>query len=316
MSTSSSPIFTGSRFQRLLAKVISRAVSIASLPMNQLSNDVTTLGSEQTTLSSLSTTFSTLQSAVSSLNTAASSGNYSVSSSLTTVATATASNSAMPATYTLEVDYGGTPSTAASTTTVTHPTTQSISSAGNFTLSANGQQYTIVPPPDSNTLHSSVTAINSETQGAVQATVVNIGTFSQPSYELSLQSTMFSADDITLDDGSGNILGATSEGSPLQYRVNGQQQPEPADFRHPDAYPIAGSDCDGSWDRNHEHHREPKHFRHRRRAHQFGHRLQCRSPGRLRAARTERRISRGAECREPAFSGPPESHQLHGNSIY
>src|SRR5580692_11586669 len=120
MSTSTSPIFTGtSSFSSDLAQVITRAVSIASLPMNQLTNEVSDLGSEQTTLSSLSTTFSTLQSTVSSLDSAVSSGNYSVSSSLTSVATASASSGAMPGTYSLEVDYAGSPSTAASTATVT-----------------------------------------------------------------------------------------------------------------------------------------------------------------------------------------------------
>ena len=223
MSTSTSAIFNGtSTFSSDLQQVISRAVSIASLPMNQLNNEVTSLTGEQTELSSLSTSFSSLQSAVASLGSAVSSGNYSVSSSDTSVATPTASSGALLGTYSLEVDNTGSQSTAASTATVTDPTTQNISAATTYTLTANGQQYTIVPPLNGNTLDSLVSAINSTTQGAVQATVVNAGSMSQPSYELSLQSNAYSSADINLDDGTGNILGATSEGSPVEYRVDGQ----------------------------------------------------------------------------------------------
>ena len=236
MSTSTSPIFNGtSTFSSDFAQVISRAVSIASLPIAQLTNQETALSGEQTALSSLSTSFTSLQSAVTSLDSAVRSGNYSVSSSDTTVATATASSGAALGTYSLEVDDPGSQSAAASTAAVTDPTTQNISSATTYTLTSNGQQYTIEPPPDANTLTSLVSAINTTTQGAVQATIVNIGTASQPNYELSLQSSSYGAADITLDDGTGNILGDTSEGSPVTYRVNGQpdgtQDPLSSDSR-------------------------------------------------------------------------------------
>jgi len=226
MSTSTSSIFNGtSSFSGALQQVITNAVSLASLPMNQLSNEVNTLTTdEQPALSKLSTSFSSLQSDVAAIDSAVSSGTSAVSSSDTTVATATASSGALPGTYSLEVDDVGSQSTATSAATVTDPTTQNISSSTTYTLTANGQQYTIEPPVDSTTLDSLVSAINSTTNGAVQATVVNVGTSSSPSYELSLQSSAYSSDDISLDDGlgSGNILNPTTEGSPVQYDVNGQ----------------------------------------------------------------------------------------------
>ena len=164
MSTSTSPIFNGtSTFSSDFAQVISRAVSIASLPIAQLTNQETALSGEQTALSSLSTSFTSLQSAVTSLDSAVRSGNYSVSSSDTTVATATASSGAALGTYSLEVDDPGSQSAAASTAAVTDPTTQNISSATTYTLTSNGQQYTIEPPPDANTLTSLVSAINTTT---------------------------------------------------------------------------------------------------------------------------------------------------------
>ena len=215
MSTSTQPLFNGtSTFSTALQQVISNAVSLASLPMNQLQGEVTGVTNEQAALSSLSTSFSSLQSDVAAIDSAVSAGNVAATSSLTPVATASASSGALLGTYNLEVDNLGSQSTAVSTATVTDPTTQNISTANTYTLSANGQQYTIVPPVNSNTLESLVSAINSTTQGAVQATVINIGTTAQPQYELSLQSTrLWSRIDITLDDGlgSGNILNPTTE---------------------------------------------------------------------------------------------------------
>jgi flagellar hook-associated protein 2 len=222
MSTSATPIFNGtSTFSTALQQVITNAVSLASLPMNQLQGEVTTLTSEQTALSSLSTSFSSLQSDVAAIDSAVSSGSYSATSSDTSVATATGSAGALPGTYSLDVISTGSQSNAQSTATVTDPTTQNISSATTFTLVANGQQYTIVPPPSSNSLDSLVTAINTTTEGAVQATVINVGTISQPSYQLSLQNTEYSPDPITLDDGTGNILNSGTTGSPVTYTING-----------------------------------------------------------------------------------------------
>jgi flagellar hook-associated protein 2 len=224
MSTSTSPIFNGtSTFSADFSQVISRAVSIASLPINELNTTKTTLTGEQSALSSLSDTFASLQSAVSAIGTATSSGNYAVSSSDSTVASASAASGALLGTYSLEVVDPGSQARAASTATVTDPTTDSISSSPVFTLMANGQTYNnIMPPPGANTLTSLVSAINTATQGAVQATIVNVGSPSQPSYQLSVQNTAYGDLPITLNDGSGNLLGAPTIATPVQYRINGQ----------------------------------------------------------------------------------------------
>lgn len=226
MSTATTPLFNGtSTFSTALQQVITNSVSLASLPMNQLSSEVNTLTTdEEPALSSLSTTFSSLQSDVAAIDSAVSSGTSAVTSSDTTVATATSAGGALPGTYSLKIDDVGSHSTAVSTATVTDPTTQNISSSTTYTLTANGQQYTIEPPVNSNTMDSLVSAINATTDGAVQATVVNVGTASSPSYELSLQSSAYSSDAITLDDGlgSGNILKPTTAGSPVQFDLNGQ----------------------------------------------------------------------------------------------
>jgi flagellar hook-associated protein 2 len=237
MSTSTSPIFSGtSTFSADFSQVISRAVSIASLPIDGLNTTKTTLTSEQSALSNLSDAFASLQSAVAAIGTAVSSGNYAVSSSDSTVASASAASGALLGTYTLEVVDPGSQARAASTTTVTDPTTDSISSSPAFTLVANGQTYNnIMPPPGANTLTSLVSAINTATQGAVQATIVNVGSPSQPSYQLSVLNTAYGDLPITLDDGGGNLLGTPTPATPVQYRINGQpdasQDPISSDTR-------------------------------------------------------------------------------------
>jgi flagellar hook-associated protein 2 len=239
MSTSASPLyFNGtSTFSSDLQQVIARAVSIAALPVTQLNNTVSTLTSEQSALSNLSASFSSLQTDIGAINAALGSGNISASSSDTTVAMASATTGAMVGSYTLQVIDPGSQASALSTTAVSDPTSQSISSSASFTLTANGQTYTnIVPPVGSTSLGSLVSAINTATQGAVQATVVNVGTPEQPSYELSIQNTAYGALPITLTDSDGNnLLGTPSTATSVQYTVDGQpaspQDPLSADTR-------------------------------------------------------------------------------------
>src|SRR5206468_12270640 len=128
--------------------------------------------------------FSSLQTAIAAIGTSVGSGNFSLSYTDNAVATAKASEGALLGTYSLEIVDPGSQAGAGSTATVTDPATQNISSSTLFTLVANGQTYSnIMPPPGSNTLTSLVSAINTATQGAVQATIVNVGTSSQPNYQ-------------------------------------------------------------------------------------------------------------------------------------
>ncbi len=221
MATSGTSLFTGnSTYSQDFQQIIDRAVAIASLPIDQLNNQKSALTAQKNALSSLSAAFSSLQASLLSLGSSVSGGGYAVTYSDTSVASATVSSGALPGTYTLEVVDPGSRASAASTATVADPDTASISSGSSFTLTANGQQYTITPA--ANTLKSLADAINATTQGAVQATIVNIGTSSSPSYQLSVQNSKYGPLSITLDDGSGNLLGAPTAATSVQYRVNGQ----------------------------------------------------------------------------------------------
>jgi len=69
LSSSNSAIFTGdSRYASDFQNIIEQAVAVASLPLNQLTTQKTTLTSENTALTTLNTDFTALQTAVSNLD--------------------------------------------------------------------------------------------------------------------------------------------------------------------------------------------------------------------------------------------------------
>ncbi len=83
--------------------MVARAVSFASLPVQELQNQQTSLQNQQTALQSLSTQFQSLQSAIDGINTAAGSGSYSATVDNTAVATASTSAGVMAGTYSVNV---------------------------------------------------------------------------------------------------------------------------------------------------------------------------------------------------------------------
>jgi flagellar hook-associated protein 2 len=207
-----------------LKQVITQAVTIASIPLNQLNSNVTTLQGQSTELGYVKNGFAAIQTAIQSLTTAANGGNLSASVSDSSIATATLNSSAAATagTYTLNVTSAGSPTTSLSNTglpTVADPSATSISTSSAFTLSVNGSSFII--NPSTNTLNSLAQAINSSGAG-VSATVINLGSPSAPSYSLSLQSTALGNIPIQLNDGSQDLLSTVSTGSQAQYQVNGQ----------------------------------------------------------------------------------------------
>jgi flagellar hook-associated protein 2 len=223
-STTSSitvPTFTGSStFASSFQQVLTKAVSLASLPIQEIQVTVNSLTNQQSALTSLQSSFQSLDSALQAVG-AAASGSYSATSSAPTEASATATSSALPGTYSIQVDSPGAYSTAmsgAGSPVVTDPTTQSISSATSFTLTVNGTTTTITNAGGS--LEGLANAINNSSAGA-QATIVNLGSNSSPNYQLVVTSTSLNNDPVELSDSSGDLLGATSEGSQASYQVNG-----------------------------------------------------------------------------------------------
>jgi flagellar hook-associated protein 2 len=207
-----------------LQQVITQAVTIASIPLNQLNTNVSDLQGQSSELNSIQSDFASLASALQSLTTATNGGGLSASVSDTSIATANLNSSAAvtPGTYSLNVINAGSPSTSVSNTilpTVADPAATSISTSSNYTLTVNGSTFTVTPA--ANTLNSLAQAINTSGAG-VSATVINLGSPSAPSYSLSLQSTALGNIPIQLNDGTQDLLTSLSTGKPAQYQVNGQ----------------------------------------------------------------------------------------------
>jgi flagellar hook-associated protein 2 len=221
-SSVSTPItFNGqSTFSSSFQQVLQRAVSIASLPMQQLQSEVTTLQSQQSDLSTLGSNFNSLQSALQAVSSAMT-GDVSATSSDTGVVTASAQSTTLPGTYSIQVsDIGSSTSTisSAGSTPVTDATSENISSSSSFTLTVNGTATTITPTGTS--LDDLADAINNANAG-VSATIVNLGTNSSADYRLALSSTELGPDTIQLNDGTNDLLTTVQSGTDAQYTVNG-----------------------------------------------------------------------------------------------
>ena len=223
MSTSSTaPVtFNGSStYASSFQQVITRAVGIASLPIQSLQATVTTLNGQASEVTTLQGLFTSLNADILSLN-SLSSGSPATQSSNYNAVSATATTGALNGTYTLQVDdIGSSTRTLSSTglTTVANPATQNISSAASFTLTINGTVTTITPSGTS--LQALAKAINTANAGA-QATIVNFGSNASPNYRLAVSSANLGADTVQLNDGTNDLLGTMSTGSPSLYKVNG-----------------------------------------------------------------------------------------------
>jgi len=224
MGTSAATFNGSSSYAADLQQAITHAVAIASIPLNQLNTNVTSLQGQSKELTYLQNGFVYIQNAIKSLTAAASGGNLAASVADSTVATATLNSSAAatPGTYTLNVISTGSPTTSLSNAglpTVSDPAATSISTSSSFTLTVNGSSVTL--NPSTNSLNALAQVINSSGAG-VSATVINLGSPSAPDYHLSLQSAALGNIPIQLNDGSQDLLSTLSTGSQAQYQVDGQ----------------------------------------------------------------------------------------------
>jgi flagellar hook-associated protein 2 len=230
LNSAQTATFNGtSQYAGDLQQAINQAVAIASIPLTQLQDNVSTLQSESGELSNLQNNFNGLQTAIQQLSSSTGTGGLAASVANNNVASVTVDSaaSALPGTYDLNVISAGSSTTTLSNNglpTVSDPNSTSISSSASFTLSVNGTNTTITP--SSNTLNALAQAINSANAG-VTATILNIGPPSAPDYRLSLESTELGADSIQLNDGSNPLLTALTTGTPAQYQVDGQPTPTP-----------------------------------------------------------------------------------------
>jgi flagellar hook-associated protein 2 len=224
MSTiSPASTFTGSSsFGPDLQNALNRAISIASLPIQQMTADKQRIDDRATEVGTLSTLFGTLQTSLQTLASGPGSKVLAATVSDPTILQASITGSPLQGSYAIQVLDPGSSSSAlsnAGSTPVTDPSTQNISSSTSFTLTVGSNTYTVSPA--SQDLNSLAAAINSA--GApVQATVINLGGPSAPDYRLALQSTDLGGDALQLNDGTNNLLTQTATGANASYTVNGQ----------------------------------------------------------------------------------------------
>jgi flagellar hook-associated protein 2 len=229
MSTTTTAIFTGSsQFSNDFQQVITRAVSIASLPIQQMQNDLTTLHSQSSEFSALESSFSSVQSALHNLDSALGLGSFSSSVSDSSVASVGLTGTPQAGTFSIEVADIGAYSSAMSNdglSAVSDPSSSSISDANAFTLQVGDAKYTITPT--ANNLSALADAVNRNQDAGVQAMVVNIGPSNAPDYRLSLEGTRLGDLPIQLAAANGShngqaLLNPGAQGSPVTYRVNGK----------------------------------------------------------------------------------------------
>jgi flagellar hook-associated protein 2 len=233
-SLTAAPTFSGvSKFATSLQQVLTRAVGIASLPLDSLEANLTTTQNQESAVSSLNSSFTALQQSIASLQTAVTSTLLNSSVSDGSVISASVGQGAQAGTYSIAVNSLGSYSTAlsdAGSSAVTDPTSQGISTASSFTLTVGSQTTTITPA--SSSLQDLVSAINTQAAGQAQATIVNVGTTGSPDYRLSLQAGTLGSGTVDLQDNLGNdLISSSTTGSLASYTLNGSSTPITSDSR-------------------------------------------------------------------------------------
>jgi flagellar hook-associated protein 2 len=226
--------FTGvSTYSSDLQQVITRAVSIASMPLQLMQSQQQELTDEGTALDGLNSQFSSLQAAVNNLDTALGPSSYTATSSDPTAVSASAAAGAMEGSYSITVNDPGSSAAVVSSSSlpvVTDPSTSSISSATAFTLTVGSQTFSIQPADSS--LIGLATAIN-EASAGVQASIVNAGGSSSPNYLLVLQATGLGPTSINLTEGppgqtppGADLINSTplNAGTDASYTIGGLNQ--------------------------------------------------------------------------------------------
>jgi flagellar hook-associated protein 2 len=230
-----------SRYSSDFQAVIDRAVALATLPRTQLQQTKAQLDDEVTARQSLDIKVGTVQATLGAVETALKSQLTVVSSSNKDSITATVSEGAAAASYTVKVTEAGAYSTAVSTgasTPITDPSAATLVAIDHFTLvidsdaaDADNATKSIVISPAGQTLNDLVAKINAEAGSYVQATIVNAGNGSEPDYRLSLESKKLGAYKFQLlegktdpDPASDLLTEASTTGKKAAYTINGLSQ--------------------------------------------------------------------------------------------
>jgi flagellar hook-associated protein 2 len=217
-----SNIFSGvSRYSSDLRAIIDRAVAIQSLHLTQLSQTKIKLSDQSKALSALQSKFDSLANSLTALKTASGIDSFSSSTSTEGVVQVNLSEGVAEGSFMVHVTSLGAQTVTMSTNglaTVSDPGKDNISAATEFTLTVDGESFTISPAAQN--LKALAEAINAAHAG-VRATLVNVGAPSSPDYRLSITSNAYADVAITLSDGETELLETLTSGANAKYSVNG-----------------------------------------------------------------------------------------------
>lgn len=235
MSTSSTsslftPLeFTGiSQYSSDFQSILSRAVSIAELPAEQLQQQEASITEQESDLSSISSDVSGVQSALQALGQLGSGGGLSATSSDSSVVSATSTGATASGTYTINnVTSLATAASEMSSKSYASENSTPVSANGTMTLVYGSKTYSITLTGSDNNLQGLENAINSLDAG-VSASVI---TTSSGDY-LSVSANSTGATTLQLNDVSGttssNILTDKNQGSNTDFELNGVSVSEPS----------------------------------------------------------------------------------------
>lgn len=225
---STSPLsFTGvSSFSSDFQTILTRAKSIASLPITAMQNDQKALLDKKTATADVRTAVSSLWSSLQTISKLSSGGALTASSSSTSV-TAAAGSGAVAGTYQIS-DITSLASAALSTSTTGFATASSTQvSTGDHTLQLvfGSETKTLTLTESTDNLNGVRDAINAAGLG-VTASLIDTGVSGSSRYYLSISASAPGAKAIelrtTVDDSGTNLMSVTNAGSDAQFKLNGK----------------------------------------------------------------------------------------------
>jgi flagellar hook-associated protein 2 len=214
--------FSGvSAYSEDFQKILERARTIASLPLERLKNESTDALQKKGLLSSLNIAVSKLQNSVSTLASIGASSALSASSSSTAV-TVRSTGASQPATFTIN-EISKLAKAASETTASGYADNATAITSGAVKLYFGNSTYDITLTPDQNTLAGLRDAVNNLHLG-VNASLITTGTGATPNY-LTLNTTSTGATTLRLvddpDGAASDLLTSTNQGQDAEFTVNG-----------------------------------------------------------------------------------------------
>jgi len=222
--------FTGiSQFSSDFQTILSRAVSIAQLPITALQNQQSNILQEKQLTTNLEGVVADLATSVSNLGSIGANQGVTFSSSDTTKVIVSSSSATTPATYTIS-NISSLARTASESTLngYANATTAAVASSGSVQLTVGGQAVgdPITMDADHNNLTALRDAINAIPNSGVTATILSTGTGATP-YYLSISANATGQNAIQLMDGATNLLTSSNPGANADFYINGAHVTSP-----------------------------------------------------------------------------------------